>query len=576
MNEPSLLRLRACAATLLLLALGTVAHADAPAPPAATTSGVGGGSGPPWKFEVSVPRSLATGPMTGRLILVIAKEATPEPRAAIGLAGPVLAGVDIEQLPPGQVAVVDGGAVSYPLAHLAELPAGDYFVQAVLIRYQQVRRSDGHVLWVPTAHRRVPFTELPGNLYSKVQPVHLDPGQPTHLPLQLAEVVGPLEEPQDTPYLRHVTLQSKLLTRFWGTPVYLRATVLLPEGYDTHPRVYYPAIYPQSQGATPFMFDTRPATREEQLSAQAGNLQTGYDFYQTWISAGFPRVAAILIEQSSPYFLEAYSVDSANNGPYGQAITQEMIPYLEKQFRLIAKPYARLTEGASTGGWEALAMQLYYPDFFGGAWVFNPDPISFRHYQLVDIYKDENAFSLSVSPFLQIERPFRRTVEGQVTVSLRQLARLEDVFGSRGRSGYQLDAWQSVHGPVDAAGYPAPLFDKLTGKINRDVVNYMRDHGYDLTEYTRSHWPEIGAKLVGKLNFFSGEMDNFYLNLAVYDFQDMLQSTTHPHYTGRFEYGRPKKGHGWHLTDFSQMVREMAGHIAANAPAGEDSTQWHY
>jgi len=324
------------------------------------------------------------------------------------------------------------------------------------------------------------------------------------------------------------------------------------------------------------MFNADPASQEKDLDNHAANLQTGYEFYQSWIAEDFPRVVAVVVEQSSPYFLEAYSVDSANNGPYGAALTQEMIPYLEQKFRLLAKPYARVTEGASTGGWEALALQLYYPDFFGGAWVFNPDPICFHHYQLVDIYKDDNAFVAPMSPFLNQERPMRRTVEGQVTLTLRELARLESVLGSKGRSGYQIDAWQSVHGPVDADGYPEQLFDKRTGKIDHQVAEYMRAHGYELTEYTRSNWATLGPKLLGKLNFFSGEMDNFYLNLAVYDYQDMLKASRDPHYEGRFEFGRPKQGHSWHLTDFAQMIREMAQTIAANAPAGEDTAQWHY
>ncbi|HEY6924804.1 MAG TPA: alpha/beta hydrolase-fold protein [Steroidobacteraceae bacterium] len=531
---------------------------------------------PPWRFEVSIPGRQPNDPVTGRLIVAIARQADPEPRMLIGMNGPALVGADIEQLQPGASTSVDVGALTYPYANLRDLPAGDYFLQAVLIRYRQVKRSDGHVIWVPTAHRRIPFTTLPGNLYSRVQQVHLDPQVGLTLPLELSQTVPPLEEPKDTPYLRHLTLQSKLLTRFWGTPVFLRATVLLPRGYAEHPTAHYPLVFPQSQGETPFYFNEDAASQAEELGNHAANVQTGYEFFQSWIADDFPRMIVVLVEESSPYFLEAYSVDSANNGPYGAALTQEMLPFLEKQFRLIGKSYARVTEGASTGGWEALALQLYYPDYFGGAWVFNPDPISFQHYQQMDIYKDDNAFVVPMSPFLNEERPMRRTVEGQVTLTLRQLARLEAVLGGKGRSGYQLDAWQSVHGPVDAQGYPAQLFDKRTGKIDHSVAEYMRAHGYDLTEYTRANWATLGPKLVGKLNFFSGEMDNFYLNLAVYDYQDMLRASQNPHYEGRFEFGRPKQGHSWHLTDFARMLREMSAAMVKNAPAGEDTAQWHY
>jgi hypothetical protein len=534
-------------------------------------------SPPAWHFQVAVAANASKEAVTGRLLIMLSSNEAAEPRVSVGMNGPVVLGLDAEQLKPGSSLTVDGSAVSYPYLSLNQMPAGDYFAQALLIRYREVKRADGHVLWVPTEHRRVPFTMLPGNLFSKVQKIHLDPAQNVDARFELSELIGPLEEPKDTEYVRHVTLQSRVLTKFWGMPIFLRATVLLPRGYDAHPTVHYPAVYPQSQGETPFAFDTDPASEGDDRSHSDGsNLQTGYEFYRTWVSDGFPRMLAILIEQSSPYFLEAYSVDSANNGPYGEALIKEMIPFLEQKFRLIAKPYARATEGASTGGWEALAMQLYYPDFFGGAWVFNPDPISFKHYQLANIYSDDNMFSQRMSPFIQAERGFRRTVEGQVTLTLRQLARLEAVLGSKGRSGYQLDIWQAVHGPTDAQGYPAPLFDKLTGKIDHSVANYMLEHGYDLTEYTRKNWPTLGPKLVGKLNFFSGEMDNFYLNLGVYDFQDMLKATANPHYEGRFEYGHPKKGHNWHLTDFSQMLREVADHMKQTAGPGENTAQWSY
>ena len=532
------------------------------------------------RFEVSIARSAASEPITGRLLVVVSTRETPEPRFAIGLTGPLMLGRDIEQLSPGSVAKVDASSDSYPLESLRNLPAGDYFVQALVIRYHRTTRADGHTVWVPTQHRRLrstPYFALPGNLYSKVQKLKLDPAAGFNARIELTDVVPPAEELQDTPWLRHVRIKSKLLSDFWGTPVYLGASALLPRDYDKHPDVRYPTIYAQSQEATaPFYFNPDPASQEQELGLKEGNVQTGYEFYQSWIGDGFPRVVVIVMEQSSPYFLEAYSVDSANNGPYGQAITQELIPYLEKTFRLIPKSYARLVEGASTGGWETLALQLKYPDLFGGAWVFNPDPIDFHHYLLTNIYEDPNAFSVQMSSFMSTERPFRRTVEGQVTHTMRDIARLEAVMGSKGRSGYQLDGWHSVHGPVGADGYPVPLFDKRTGAIDKKVVEYMRENGYDLTEYTRRNWATLGPKLVGKLNFFSGEMDNFHLNLAVYDFQAMLEQTSNPHYAGRFEYGRPKKGHSWHLTDFAQMIREMAAHARKNAPSGENTGQWNY
>ncbi len=533
---------------------------------------------PAARFEVTIPASTIAEPVTGRVVVIVSTRETPEPRQSINLHGPAVFGIDVEKLPAGQVATIGADTIGYPVNTLGELPAGEYFVQAVLTRYHEYQRADGHRVWLPKDPRRIPFFLLPGNPYSKPQKLQLDPQAGFTVRLDLTETIGPLPEPENDEWFRHVRIQSKLLTEFWGRPMYLRATALLPRGFEENPKARYPALYAQSQeGTSPFYFNRDPASHEQQLGLrQSANVQTGYEFYQTWKSDAFPRFVVIVMEQASPYFLEAYSVDSANNGPYGRAIVEELIPHLEKEFRLIPAPYARIVEGASTGGWESLALQLRYPDFFGGAWIFNPDPIDFTHYHLMNIYKDENAFSLPASTFTRVERPFRRSVEGQVNTTFREIARLEAVLGSKGRSGYQLDAWQSVHGPVGPDGYPALLFDKLTGAIDRNVANYSRDNGFDLTEYTRRNWSTLGPKLVGKLNFFSGDMDNFYLNLAVYDYEAMLAATKDPHYPGRFEYGRPKKGHSWHLTDFSEMIREMAGHVKKNAPAGADTALWNY
>lgn len=277
--------------------------------------------------------------------------------------------------------------------------------------------------------------------------------------------------------------------------------------------------------------------------------------------------------EPSPFFPDGYGVNSANEGPYGDAVVKELIPYIETHFRAIGKPYARALEGASTGGWESLALQLHYPDFFGGAWVFYPDPIDFRRYQMVNIYDDENAFTAAGQPWAPPERPMRRTDDGQVVMTVRQLSRFEEVLGSKMRSAFQFDAWEAIYGPVGVDGYPRPLWDRRTGKIDHEVALYMRDHGYDLRHYAAKNWPELGSKVSGKLHFICGDMDNFYLDLAVYLFEDFCRDAKTPKCDATFEYGRPLKGHWWHPKNFAQMLRDMARQVRANASAGE-STSW--
>jgi hypothetical protein len=544
----------------------------------ALASNVSRAAAAPARFEIRVARGAHAAPITGRLILVLAKTATPEPRFAISARGPAIFGVDLDQLAPGQPAVVDERALGFPRS-ITDLPPGDYYAQAVINLYEQVRRADGKTIWVHMNDGAVEFFSIaPGNLYSEPQLVHVGgSGDGGVVTIEIAHVIPPATRPTDTEWLEHVRIESPMLTKFWGRPIYVHAHVLLPKGYDQHPEVSYPSIYTLGHGDTPLSFSTTPPRNgaPNAINPVTG-LESGYATYQAWSSDAFPRVIAITLEQQTPYFPDSYSVNSANNGPYGDAIVQEIIPYLEEHFRIIRKPYARQLEGASTSGWQSLAMQLQHPAFFGGAWIFQPDPIDLTRYQMTDIYKDTNAFVAQTGPFTSADRGFQRTADGQVVITTRDLSRFEAVLGSHGRAAYQLEGWEAVYGPIGADGYPVPLWDKLTGTIDHTVASYMRDNGFDLRAYAEKNWSTLGPQLGGKLHFSAGDMDDYWLNLAVYKFEDFLKSTTAPHVDADFTYGRPMKGHSWHPTTWADFIRRASAAIVAAAPAGENSRAWHY
>ena len=538
---------------------------------------------PSLRFQVSFPASAHAEPITGRVFVVISNRETPEPRWQVGFWGDAspLFGADVDQLKPGQTAVIDGTTLGYPPASPADIPAGDYYVQALMNIYSQCHRSDGHTIWVHLDQwEGQQFNRSPGNLYSEVQKVHLDPNAGYDVRLSLTKVIPPVEIPNDTEWVKHLKIQSNLLTKFWGQPIYLGATVLLPKGYDSHASVSYPVLYEQGHFGLgpPMRFTSHDEGSSESAKTRLAqyNLETGYQFFEAWNSDSFPRMLIVTFQHPTPYFDDSYAVNSVNNGPYGDAILTELIPYLETHFRMIRKPYARVLSGGSTGGWESLALQLYHPDFFDGTWTLYPDPISFEHYQLVNIYKDDNAFFEPGRTWLRAWRPLMRTAEGQVETTMSEMSRLEAVLGSHGRSAQQLEIWEAAYGPVGDDGYPKPLWDKLTGKIDRGVADYMRDHGYDLTAYLKQNWPRIGLQLVGKIHLDVGDMDSFYLNLAVYDLQDFLKTTHDPHYEGSFEFGRPEKGHGWQSLTQENLIRTMADQITKNAPAGENTAAWKY
>jgi Putative esterase len=526
-------------------------------------------------FKVTLPANQPQ-PIMGRLFVIIARANDPEPRLQVGgwRSKTELLAIDVQGLAPGATATVDALALGFPLKSIRELPAGDYYVQALFNVYTRFQRSDGNTIFAHMDQwEGQQFNKSPGNFYSEAGHFHLDPLTGYEIRLNLDRKIPTPLPPGDTQYVKHIKIQSKLLTQFWGQPIYLGATVLLPEGYESHPTAHYPVLYEQGHFSlnSPLGFSTEPSRVE---TPREGRIP-GAELYKRWSGANFPRMIAVTFQHPTVYFDDSYVVNSANNGPYGDAIMNELIPYIEEHFRIIRQPYARVLSGGSTGGWESLALQVMHPDFFGGTWTFYPDPVDFSRYQMVDIYNDVSAFlAPNYDPPIP-ERPMKRTNEGQVDVTMRQMSQLEDVLGSHGRSGQQFEAWEAVYGPVGTDGYPKPLWDKATGKIDTTVALYMRDHGYDLRYYLEQNWQTIGPKLVGKLHIYCGDMDNFYLNLAVYKLEDFLRGTRNPAYGGSFEYGRPMKGHGWTPLNQAQLITVMANHITLNAPAGADAS-WKY
>ena len=560
--------------------LGWIAIGWAPVAVAAQASGG-------VRFEVSVPASVRAEPLTGRIFIGLAPSAEPEPRIAAYNSArqrdarvPFFA-IDVDQLRPGGVAVIDRRAIGFPYESLAGLPAGDYYVQAIVNVYTRFARQDGRTVWAHMDQwegQRWAFS--PGNLYSERARVRVGGRGPQTIRLRLTKVIPPVEVPPDDEWVKRIKIKSEILSKWWGHPIFLGATVLLPKGYDRDPRVHYPTVYHQDHFSLdpPFAFTTTPPAPGPQLFAQmqreaGGKRESGYQFGQAWRADSFPRFIAVKLQHPTPFFDDSYGLNSANNGPFGDAIHQELIPYLEQRFRMIAKPYARVMTGGSTGGWISLALQLHYPKFYGGTWTLYPDPVDFRRYQLIDVYSDTNAFRIPNAPYGTPERPFQMDVLGQPKGNVRELSRMEHAQGTRGRSAGQIDAWNAAYGPTDRDGYPRRLWDLLTGEIDREVAHAMRDGGFDLTHYARANWSRIGPDLVGKIRVFTGDMDHFYLAPSIYLLEEFLESTTDPHYGGEFGYGRPMKGHGWQPWSNADLLGIMARQIAKNAPPGEP-TDW--
>ena len=510
------------------------------------------------RFEVSFPATAVGAPVTGRVFVMISRVNDREPRLQVGRTGVPFFGRDVEQLKPGQPATIDESDLGSPLESLAEVPAGDYFVQAVVSVYSEFKRADGHVVWMHDDQwEGQRWNRSPGNLFSDVQQVHVDPKLGGTIKLTAGHVIPPIVIPPDTASVKRFKFQSPSLTKFWGRPVYLGAVVLLPRGYQRE-TISYPVNYIQGHFsiAPPYGFDEKN------------------DFSKAWLSDNFPRMIAVTFQHPTPYFDDSYAVNSVNVGPYGDAIMNELIPEVEKRFRVIREPYARILSGGSTGGWEAAALQIFHPDFFGAASWYCPDSVTFADVEGINIYEDENAF-YKMDGWRKVPTANSRRVNGQLVMTSEQRNHFELAQGTKGRSGEQLDIWSAVFGPLGKDGYFEPLFNKRSGEINREVAQDWKEH-YDLKYYLEKNWPAIGPKLVDKLYFFTGDVDTYYLNNSTKALELWMKTTQNPHYEGFFMYGN-NKPHCWSgpVTP-AERLKEMAQLVQRKRPEGATTPWWTY
>ncbi|MCP4903219.1 MAG: hypothetical protein GY906_40170, partial [bacterium] len=541
------------------------------------------------EFKVKFPKETTTEAVDGRLLVLLSTSDATEPRFQVraGVRAIQLFGVDVEGQEPGSTVRFGRSVHGYPIESLRDVPSGEYFVQAVFHRYETFHRADGHTVKLPMDRGEgQQWNRAPGNLYSQPEKIEFDEASRSKVSIVLDQVIPPIEPPSDTRWVKHIRIRSRMLTEFWGRPMFLGAHVLLPYGFDEYPGARYPLmIFHGHFPADISGFRTEPVDPNleceysDRFKVECYNRiqqQEAYDFYKQWIRPDFPRFLVIEIQHANPFYDDSYAVNSANLGPYGDAITHELIPYIEKRFRGLGEGWARFLYGGSTGGWEALAAQVFYPDEYNGAFAACPDPIDFRAYVSMNIYEDKNAYVYEGS-FRKIERPSFRDWLGTIYSTVRDDSQLELVLGEKTRSGQQFDIWEAVYSPVGEDGYPKRIWDRRTGVIDPEVAEYWRDN-YDLRYILQRDWPTLGSKLEGKIHIFTGDMDNYYLNNAVYLTENFLDSTTEPYFAGEIDYG-DRAEHCWngdhvngnHISRLrynSMYIDRILKRIAASAPEG--------
>jgi S-formylglutathione hydrolase FrmB len=435
------------------------------------------------RFKVKLdPSVIARGEsVSGRLLIFMTMETKPLERIAPDFTDPNavwISGTEVANLEGGETIQINADTLAFPAA-FSKAPEGTYQIMALLDRDHSYTYNG-------------PGT---GDLLSAVIKTKM-PADETDLTLSKMNperAMAPL--PANA---RLIEFESPILSAFWGRPVKMEASVILPPSYATAKTQRYPAVYGVSgYGGT-----------------HLGALRGAENVAKSMKEGKLPEMIYVYLNAKCPLGHHVFA-DSANNGPWGTALTKEFIPYIEKQFRMDARPSGRFLTGHSSGGWTTLWVMITHPDFFGGTWSTSPDPVDFREFTGPDltVYPPNNFYrDMAGKPY-----PLVR-MDGKELMSLEQYARQERVLGYYGG---QIASFEAVFSPKGPDGQPMPIFDRDTGRIDPAVQKAWEK--YDISRVLRANWKTLGPKLRGKLHIICGTADTFHLDEALRLFEGELK-----------------------------------------------------
>ena len=358
-----------------------------------------------------------------------------------------------------------------------------------------------------------------GNMYSDRQMLAIEGD--TEMKVSISQEIAPYTVIEHE-LTRVIDMKSDLLSAFWGKPMNLKASILLPRNYDSS------RVYPIRYNVAGY------GGRYYRLN----NLVSNEGFMTWWQSDEAPEIINVFLDGEGP-FGDSYQMDSDNSGPYGASLINELIPHIESKYRGTSDAKTRFVDGCSTGGWVSLGLQLYYPDDFNGVFSYSPDAIEFSNYQLINIYKDKNAYTNEFG----YPRPVMRSVMGEPMLMLKEFIQYENVLGSSNsylNSGGQFSAHNALYSPKGENDLPKAIFDPVTGDIDAEVAEDWKK--YDFKLHAEKNWEALGPKVAGKIYVWMGDMDHFYLNPATREFSEFLQSTENPKSDAVIEFS-PMEGH---------------------------------
>ncbi|HEY7309126.1 MAG TPA: alpha/beta hydrolase-fold protein [Gemmataceae bacterium] len=429
----------------------------------------------PLEFRVTFDRRVSAQPFSGRVYVMLFKQDVKDLRSGPNWFQPEpFFAKDVKNWQPDRPLVLGGDALGFPLA-MAKVPKGTYSIQAVMDFDRGAR----------------PFSTAAGNAHSKTIRRELDGATSGPVELKIDQVykAKPFAE---TERVKLVDIESKLLTAFHGRSTHLRAGVVLPRSFATEPQRRYPVVY------------EIPGFSGNHFGAHAVAARDGTNV------AGVEMIYVVL----DPECRLGHHVfaDSANNGPCGRALIEELIPYIEQKYRALGSGLARFVTGHSSGGWSSLWLQITYPDHFNGVWSTSPDPVDLRDFQRIDLTKpDANMFLDAAGE----KRPIARR-GGKAVLFYKPFSDMEEVMGHGG----QLASFEAVFSARRPDGRPRKLWDRTTGAIDPDVAKSWER--YDIRLVLERNWKTLGPKLDGKLHVWTGGADTFYLEGAVARLKESL------------------------------------------------------
>lgn len=489
------------------------------------------------EIKLSVADGLLNSTTDGRVVLMFAPNGTdPLEDTDVTSSPNMIFGKNVYDFGPKKTITLsrggsdstETGVFGWPNVSMSDIQPGTYSVQAFLTRYETVTRSDGSKvsLRFPCGDGGLNVNGI-GSLTTSVMDVKIT-GVSQSIDLVFSNLtaveafagkeVGGCNQGnyKDTENLKYIKIRSKKLSKFWGRDMYVGASVVLPAGYDANDtKTRYPTIYNQNHWSGSISAYNYGSSTSFTATWDAGTISAT----NTTAARPVPKFILVAIRHEAPYYDDSYAVNTANLGPYGDAINEELIPHIEDNFHTIRAPYARVQDGGSTGGWESIASVIYRPDLFGVCFSSYPDSLDFHRHQDIELYTSTNAYQRANGSYVPSIRTFVNGTQ-KTLATVAQENHWELTFGTASRSFNQWDVWNAVFGIQGYNGYPLEPWDKVTGEIFPEVVQSWRP--FDLSDYVVTNFNStrnLGAALAGRIFIYVGTWDTYFLNEGVMEFQ---------------------------------------------------------